>query len=138
MHVVVLALSALAFLLVGFALIGGPMVLTDWVRKRRETVIARQIALTEALDGRFGAIVTPVVAKPLFRPWEVRIAVPLHRSAILARMLGAVDEAFFGVEGPGPRSYRILVSVTPDVQQPDGSGSPVGMRLENLAPATSR
>jgi len=138
MHVAVLALSGLAFLLVGFAVIGGPMVLTDWVRKRRETVIARQIALTEALDGRFGAIVTPVVAKPLFRPWEVRIAVPLHRSAILARMLGAVDEAFFGVEGPGPRSYRILLSVPPDVQRAAGSGSPMGLCVEKLAAAIGR
>lgn len=138
MHVAVLALSSLAFLMVGFALIGGPMVLTDWVRKRREVVIARQIALTDALDGQFGAIVTPVVTRPLFSPWEVRIALPLHRSAILTRMLAAVNEAFSRVEGPNPSSYRILLRVTPDVQNADGSGSPVGMRLENSAPATSR
>jgi len=138
MHVAVLALSGLAFLMVGFALIGGPMVLTDWVRKRREAVIARQIALTDALDGRFGTIVAPVVTRPLFSPWEVRITVPLHRSAILARMLAAVDEAFSGVEAPNPSSYRILLRITPDVQRAAGSGSPVGMCLENLTAATGR
>ena len=138
MHGVVLMLGGLAFLLVGFALIGGPMVLTDWVRKRRETVIARQIALTDALDGRFGAIVAPVVTRPLFSPWEVRIAVPVHRAAILARILTAVDDAFSGVEGPNPRSYRILLRVTPDVQRAAGSGAPVGMCVENLAAATTR
>ena len=138
MHGVVLVLSGLAFLLVGFALIGGPMVLTDWVRKRREAVIARQIALTDALDGRFGAIVAPVVTRPLFSPWEVRIAVPVHRAAILARILTAVDDAFSGVEGPNPRSYRILLRVTPDVQRAAGSGAPVGMCVENLAAATTR
>jgi hypothetical protein len=124
--------------MVGFALIGGPLVLTDWVRKRREAVIARQIALTDALDRRFGTIVAPVVTRPLFSPWEIRITVPLHRSAILARMLAAVDEVFSGLEGPNPGSYRILFRVTPDVQRAAGSGSPVGMRLENLAAATGR
>ena len=138
MHVAVLALSGLAFLMVGFALIGGPMVLTDWVRKRRETVIARQIALTDALDGRFGTIVAPVVTRPLFSPWEVRFAVPLHRSAILARMLAAVDEAFSGVEGPNPNSYRILLSVPPDIQRAAGSGSPMGLCVEKLAAAIGR
>lgn len=138
MHVAVLALSGFAFLLVGFALIGGPMVMTDWVRKRREAVIARQIALTDALDGRFGAIVAPVVTRPPFGPWEVRIAVPLHRSAILPRMLAAVDDAFGGGEGPTPRTYRILLRVTPDVQRAAGAGSPLGVCVENLAAATGR
>ena len=135
MQAAVLALSSLAFLMVGFALIGGPMVLTDWVRKRREAVIARQIALTDALDKRFGTIVAPVVTRPLFSPWEIRITVPLHRFPILARMLAALDEVFSGLEGPNPGSYRILLRVTPDVQRAAGSGSPVGMRLENLAAA---
>ena len=138
MDIAVLVLSGLAFSLVGFALIGGPMVATDWVRRRGEAVIARQIALTDALDRRFGAVLAPVVTRSPFGPWEIRIAVPLHRSALLPRMLAAVDEAFSGVEGPDPSSCRILLTVTPDVRRAGGSGSRVGMRVDNLALAAGR
>src|SRR5512144_515687 len=89
-----MVVSLVTFGLLMFTLIGGPMVLADWRRKRRETVIARQIALTDALDGRFGPIVAPVVMKPPFGPWEVRMAMPFLRSGVLARMLAVIDDVF--------------------------------------------
>jgi len=138
MHSDVGVLSGLAFVLIGFTLIGGPMFLMDWLRKRRETVIACQVALTDALDGRFGPIVAPVVTRPLFGPWEVRIAVPLYRSPMLAPMLAAVEAALVGIDGMDPSSHHIFLNVTSDVQRVASSGSRVGMRVENVAPATSR
>lgn len=103
-----------AFVLVAFALVGGPMVLMDWSRKRLQAVIDRQIALTDALDGALGPIVAPVVSKPLFRPWEIQIAVPFLRSAVLARMVSVVDDAFSRIEGGRGLSYRIVLSTKQD------------------------
>ncbi len=111
MHASLMVVSGAAFVPLGFALVVGPMLLVDWSRKRRQEVIRRQIALTDALDGQFGAIVSPTVKKPLFGPWEIRIAVPILRSAAVARILSVVDTMFSGVEGTGSRPYRIFLSI---------------------------
>jgi len=105
--------SAVLVVLV-FTLVGGPMVLADWARKRREAVIARQIELTDALDRRFGAIVAPVVERPLFGSWEVRIAVPFLRSAVLSQMLSVIDDVFADGETMPASTYRITLSVAQD------------------------
>jgi len=110
----VMLVTGAAFLVLGCTLVGGPMVLVDWVRMRRQAVIARQIALTDALDTQFGPLVAPVVTKPLFGPWEVRIAVPLLGSAVLARIIAVTDQVFAGVKGTPPMRYRMLLSITPD------------------------
>ena len=114
MHAGVFAFDGVAFVLIGFALIGGPMILVDWLRRRRQTAIERQIALTNAIDGQVGVIVSPVVTKPLFGPWKIRIAVPFHRSATVARILSVVDEVFQDVEGAASRPYRIFLTATAD------------------------
>ncbi len=114
MYTAVMAFSGAAFMLIGFALVGGPMILVDWLRSRRQTAIERQIALTEAIDRQMGAIVAPVVTKPLFGPWEIRVAVPFHRSATVARILSVVDEVFSDVAGGSTRPYRIFLTATPD------------------------
>jgi hypothetical protein len=114
MHIGVVLVSGLAFALLGFVLLGGPMLLVDWARKRREQAIERQIALTDALDGQLGAIVAPVVTKPLLGPWEIQIAVPFHRFTTVARILSVVEKVFPDVEGEGPRPYRILLSAKLD------------------------
>jgi len=112
----VMVFSVAVFVLLGFTLAGGPMILADWARRRRDAVVARQIALTDALDGQLGAIVAPVVTKPLFGPWEVRMAVPLLRCAVRARMLSVVDDVFAGGEGTTPSAYRIILTVLHDSQ----------------------
>ena len=114
MDAAVIVFSGAAFGLIGFALVGGPIVLVDWLRRRRQTAIERQIALTDAIGGQVGAIVSPLVTKPLFGPWEIRIAVPFHRSATVARILSVVDEVFQDVEGGAPRPYRIFLTAAAD------------------------
>ena len=109
----VMAVSGAAAMLLGGTLVGGPMVLVDWVRMRRQAVIARQIALTDALDAQFGALVAPVVAKPLFGPWEVRIAVAFPGPAVLARIVAVTDHVFAGGAGTPPLPYRLVLQVTP-------------------------
>lgn len=114
MQASLMVVSVSAFVLLGFALFGGPMILVDWLRKRRQTAIERQVALTDALDGRLGALVAPVVTKPLFGPWEIQIAVPCLRSAAAAGILSVVDDVFSGVDGRSASTYRIVLSAKPD------------------------
>ena len=113
MNAGVMVISGAASVLLGSTLIGGPMVLADWMRTRRQAVIARQIALTDALDAQFGALLTPVVTKPLFGPCEVRIAVPPPGSPVLARIIAVTDAVFASVEGTRPMRYRMDLRVTP-------------------------
>lgn len=113
MHTAVMVVSGMVFVLLAFALVGGPMLLADWFRKRRQTAVEWQIALTDALDGELGAIVSPVVTKPLLGPWEIRIAVPVQRSAVVGRILSVVDDMFAGVAGLDPSSYRIVLRAKP-------------------------
>src|SRR5262249_44262270 len=61
--------------------------LAAWRERRIDAAIARQIALTDAIGAELGAVVAPVVAKPLGRPWQVRMAVPFSRPALLTRVL---------------------------------------------------
>jgi hypothetical protein len=123
----VMITSTVAFVVLVFVMIGGPVVLLDWARKRRKMVIARQIALTDALDGRFGAIVAPVVARPLFGSWEVQIAMPFLRSAVLAQMLSVIDDVFADGEAMPPSAYRITLTVAEDsrrARSKHGMGGP--------------
>ena len=55
----IMVVSGVAFALVVFVLVGGPMIVVDWSRRRRRMAIERQIALTDALDGRLGSMVSP-------------------------------------------------------------------------------
>ena len=113
MDIGVMVVNVAAVVLLGCTLVGGPMVLADWVRRRRQVVTARQITLTDALDAQFGALVAPVVTKPLFGQWEVRIVVPSTGSAVLARIIAVTDDVFAGVEGAPPVRYRLVLRFTP-------------------------
>ena len=114
MHTGMVLISGAVLVLIGFALLGGPMFLVDWSLKRRQTVIERQVALTDAIDGQIGPTVAAVVRKSLFGPWEIQIAVPVHQSAMVARILSVVDEVFPDIGGEGSLVYRIFLAARPD------------------------
>ncbi len=61
--------------------------LTAWRERRIDAAIARQIALTDAIGAELGSVVAPIVARPVGRPWQVRIAVPFSRPALVTRVL---------------------------------------------------
>jgi hypothetical protein len=109
-----MVIAVAVFAVLAFTLLGGPMVLADWRRKRREAEVARQVALTDALDERLGAVVAPIVKKTLFGPWEVRIAAPLLLPTAQARMLAVIDEMFADGKDAMRDSYRVVLTVPPD------------------------
>ena len=117
MPVNVMLASMTTFAVLGFVVFGGPMLLVHWSRKRRQDEIARQIALTDAIDAEIGPIVAPVVKKSLLGPWDIRIAVPVGHSATVARILSVVDTVFMDLEGAGSRPYRIFLTARADASR---------------------
>lgn len=114
MQASMMVVGVVVLVLLAFVLFGGPMVLIDYLRSRRQRAIERQVALTDALDGRIGALVAPVVTKTFLGPWVIRLALPCVPSTAAAEMLSAVDEVFSGVEGKGALTYRLVLSTKPD------------------------
>ncbi len=94
--------------------IGGPMLLMDWLRNRRQETIKRQIALTDAIDGRLGAIVAPVVKKPLWGPWQIQIAVPFARAAAVGKILAVAHEVLSVADRMNPGRYEIVLTPKQD------------------------
>ena len=117
MHAAMTMSGVAAFVLLEFVLVGGPMLVVDWSRKRRVAAIERQMALTDALNGQLGAIVSPVVTKPLSGPWEVQIVVPLSRLAAVGRILAIVNAVLSGVGRIRERPYRVVLRATENAQR---------------------
>jgi hypothetical protein len=92
----------------GLALVGGPVVV-DWSRKRRAEAVERQIALTDALDERLGPVVAPTVRKPLWGPWEVRIAAPFLHPVAMATILAVVEDTFGDIPRLDAQPYRVVL-----------------------------
>ncbi|MCX5735218.1 MAG: hypothetical protein NTW68_12950 [candidate division NC10 bacterium] len=99
-----------------FLWIGTPILLLDWFRSRRQEAIQRQIALTDAIDAQVGAIVSPVVTKPLWGPWRVRIAMPLTPPLPVGRILAIAHEVFSDIDRVNPGHYQIVL--TPKERRP--------------------
>ena len=93
------------------SLIGGPMILVDWLRRRRQEAIRLQIALTDAIDGQLGPIVSPVVTTPLWGPWQIRIAVPFDRSEAFGPILALAEEVLYAAGRMRSDQYRIVLTV---------------------------
>jgi hypothetical protein len=88
----------------------GLLALAGWRDRRREAMIARQIRLTDAIADELGAIVAPVVTKPLGRPWRVDIHVPVGRPATVSRIVGIAHDT---LTRTGAGRYELVL--TPDV-----------------------
>jgi len=81
-------------------------------QRRRQVQVQRQIALTDALHARLGAIVAPVVGQT-GRRWTIDVAVPMERLAVVSAVLATVHEVF------GRVAYEVrLQRQTPVPQMP--------------------
>jgi hypothetical protein len=66
--------------------VGGLLALAEWTARRRQRVILRQVALTDAIHRELGAIVAPVVEKRPGGPWRAVMALPPSRFSAAARL----------------------------------------------------
>jgi hypothetical protein len=96
--------------LVGILVLATPVALLltltsrlDRSRTRRDAEIGRQIALTDAIHARLGAVVAPVVRRRR-AGWTIAVAVPFERPAVMDGVLASVNEEF------GRSHYDIVLS----------------------------
>jgi hypothetical protein len=88
----------------------GLLAAVDRLQRRRLRVIARQVAVTDAIHREFGAVVAPVVSKRWWGPWTVLMALPPDRWA----MAGALAAIVHRVMSAGDRrDGRVHVVLTP-------------------------
>ncbi|HWC01322.1 MAG TPA: hypothetical protein VHF87_01000 [Methylomirabilota bacterium] len=102
LDLVVTVLAGLSPLL----LVGGLLALAERRDRRELARTARQARLSDALVEEVGAIVAPVVKRRLGR-WRIRIAVPLGRPAVVARILGVLHRTLGRL---GPERYEIVLA----------------------------
>jgi len=76
-----------------FAAVAALLFLAERRQQRRRDEILRQVALTDALHARLGALVAPVV-RWRRRAWRVAVAVPFERPAVLAAVLATAADVF--------------------------------------------
>jgi hypothetical protein len=86
-------LVGILILVAPFIALAALVMLIERRRQRRQAEVLRQIALTDALHARLGAVVAPVV-RWRHRAWQVAVAVPFERPAIVVAVLATVQEMF--------------------------------------------
>ena len=88
-------LTLLGFLIAiaPFAALFGGLAWTSRRERLRCEVQMRQVALTDSIHERLGAVAAPVVRRRR-RGWQVRIAVPFERPVLTEALLAIVLEAF--------------------------------------------
>jgi len=98
--------------------------------RRHREVLARQIALTDSVHERLGAVAAPVVRRR-GRRWQVCIAVPFERPFVVEALLAIAREMFAPRDGDR-RSLEIVLT-----RQPTRPATPAaarrGIRKESLS-----
>jgi hypothetical protein len=97
----VLAMSALVLTVLALLALGA------WVARRRDATVRRQIRLTEAISEELGAIVAPVVTRPLGGPWRAAIRVDVGQPATVSRIVAIAHDALTEA-GAGP--YELVLT----------------------------
>jgi hypothetical protein len=81
---------------------------TDWLHAWRESEVARQIAVTDAIHAELGAVVAPTVRRRLGNRWQVAIPVPFHDLDTVERVVESASRAFAG--RPEPGRFELVLS----------------------------
>ena len=97
----------------------GLLALAAWRDRRRDAVVARQIRLFDAIADELGAIVAPVVTKPLRGPWRVEIPVPVGRPRVVGRIVAIAHEI---LTEAGASRYELVLTPGAAPARPPGAG----------------
>ncbi len=87
-------LGGIAVAMVPFLAVIGLLRLADRIARRREHVLGRQIALTDAIHRELGAVAAPVVRRRLDGRWRITMAVPLDQPGVTAALVRIVEQMF--------------------------------------------
>ena len=107
---------------VGLAVALAPVIailgLLEWANRaarRREAVIGRQIALTDAIHRELGAVVAPEVSGSATRGWIVSVGVALRSESMVAAVARITDELFRRLDAQDPPRVRLMLIARPPV-----------------------
>jgi hypothetical protein len=110
-------LVAVLVLVTPFAALAVATALVERRREKRRAEISRQIALTDALHARLGALVAPLVH---WRggAWRVAVAVPFERPSVVTDVLEAAEAHF------GDARYEVVLSQQAPIGSPPAAARP--------------
>ena len=107
---------------VGLAIALAPVIailgLLEWANRaarRREAVIGRQIALTDAIHRELGAVVAPEVTGSAARGWTVSVGVALRSEPVVTAIARITDDLFRRLDGQDPPRVRLVLVPRPPV-----------------------
>ena len=123
-----LTVLAVFVALMPFVALIGALAWTNRRERRRLEVRARQVALTDSIHERLGAVAAPMVRRRN-RGWQVRLAAPFERPALIEALLAIVMEAFAASDGERG-SLEIVLTRQLDTLAPKPAGAS-GARRES-------
>ena len=97
-------------LLLPSVFIVGLLLLSDRFQRRALAVVARQIAVTDAIHAELGAVVAPVVRHRLGGRWQIRIPVELDNADTVTQVVRTARGVFDAHEGTRPGRFEIVLS----------------------------
>lgn len=112
-----LLLEGLALVSLPLVFVFVPLAIAAWRDRRSAEAHARQIAITDAIHRRVGALVAPTVEPRSWGPWRLTIPVPFEQPDLVASVLGiahattrAFDRDMRGAHwSPAPRTMEIVL-----------------------------
>ena len=102
--------GGLVFLLGEVLVIAGLAFVVDWWRGRGQETVEQQIALTDAIYGRFGSIASPVVKQPLWGRRQILFAV---RPDAVSKALVAAHEVLSVADRMKLGRYEVVLTPEP-------------------------
>ena len=110
----------------------GLLALGAWRDRRRAAVVAQQIRLTDSIAAELGAIVAPVVTKPLRGPWRAEIQIPIGRPAAVGRIVAIAHDT---LTRAGAGRYELVLTPKAAPLRPIGVVTRQVRRLRRLRAA---
>jgi hypothetical protein len=101
---------ALGIALFAIALMAAALIAVERRARGRLAECARQIAVTDAVHAKLGAIVAPVVRRRLGGRWQLVIPVPFDDLDSVGRVVRAAYEGFDAPERAIPGRFEIVLS----------------------------
>ena len=122
--------TAVAMMLMPFLAVWGLLALARGRERHRETCVARQIALTDAIHRELGAVAAPDVHRTWSGEWVVSVRVVLSREDTVGILARITHELFRRLDRQDPPRLRMVLlpreprpvrrAVATDSQRPAG------------------
>jgi hypothetical protein len=120
--------------------IAGLLWVSRRISERRESRIARQIELTDAIHRAFGAAAAPTVTRSWRGVWTVTMAVDFERAGLVGSLARITDDFFRRREFPAPSRLRVVLTRRERRWMAAGTGAPgpIGLRSVPAHPLVER